>query len=249
MSASLRSDGFSSSRCQPSLAATAARTRPLSAKAVLDGANTRRRRSNGSNTPRCTSRAASADRVPAASSCITTALRYVNGSARFKNANTSAWASSLRKPSMKMFVSSVYFTLWGAGARAHPRCHRCGEQRRTLSRALHGMRRSRAPGRLPQSRYRHPTHVERRRAFADPSRRSCEPNLFVCPKGGVGDGPSSALSRWLWPCALRLYERYHTSVWPHGFAATAGNPGILSGSAGALARKRKYPRRIPRARS
>jgi hypothetical protein len=62
-------------------AAMAARTRPLSTNAALEGANTRWRRSNGSNIPRCTSRAASAVRAPAASSCITTALRYVNGSA------------------------------------------------------------------------------------------------------------------------------------------------------------------------
>ena len=71
ISASLRSDGFSSSRCQPSRAAMAATTRPLSAKAALEGANTRWRRANGSNTPRRTSRAASGVRAPAASSCQT----------------------------------------------------------------------------------------------------------------------------------------------------------------------------------
>jgi hypothetical protein len=43
--------------------------------AALEGTNTRWRRSNGSNIPRCTSRAAAAVRAPAASSCITTALR------------------------------------------------------------------------------------------------------------------------------------------------------------------------------
>jgi hypothetical protein len=86
ISAALRSDGLSSSTCLPSWAATAAKTRPLSAKAAPDGANTRRRRSKGSNTPCCTSRAARAVRAPAASSCITTALKQVNGSARLRKA-------------------------------------------------------------------------------------------------------------------------------------------------------------------
>ena len=85
------------------------------------------RRSNGSNIPRCTARTASAVRAPAASSCITTALRYTNGSARFRKTKTSDCASSSRKPSMKMFVSSVYFTL-SAGPRGRHRRHRFAER-------------------------------------------------------------------------------------------------------------------------
>jgi len=75
ISASLSSDGFSSRDCHPSRAARVATTRPLSANAATEGANTRRRRSNGWSIPRWTSRLARSVLAPAASSCITTALR------------------------------------------------------------------------------------------------------------------------------------------------------------------------------
>ena len=90
ISVSLSNEGFSSRICHPSRSATDARARPLATKAAAEGAKTRRRRSNGSNTPCCTSRAASVVRAPAASSCITTALKYVNGSARLRKVKTSA---------------------------------------------------------------------------------------------------------------------------------------------------------------
>jgi hypothetical protein len=48
-----------------------------------------------------------------------------------------ATAALKRKPSMKMFVSSAYFTL-SADPRPPPRHRRFGERPRTLSRALHG---------------------------------------------------------------------------------------------------------------
>lgn len=49
-----------------------------------------------------------------------------------EKARRSAWASSLRKLSMKMFVSSAYFTADGEPP-GHRRRHRFGERRQSLS--------------------------------------------------------------------------------------------------------------------
>jgi hypothetical protein len=116
INASLRSDGLSAAVCQPSAAARPASARPLSTNATADGGKHATAPLELGQTPSAAARALPQRSSHAANSCVTTALRQVNGSALFRNAKTSACASSFRNPSMKR----------SCRARQSPRLHKRG---------------------------------------------------------------------------------------------------------------------------